>query len=134
MLKKESGLGLLASDTVFMNMGGWVIYCTPRGGPALMLTPYNTFNNVLWLKDGDLAFFIESSAEIKFYCVLDLTLAKCYKRSVSLSNAMDDEIENLSGIKVFTNEEAERLGYSEFNITEVYLAKNYKSNILSRWL
>lgn len=129
---REVAMGVFASSLAFFNASDDLIYCTPKNINASYLPPYECFNNVVWLNDGDCAFFIEYQRNNSYLCVLSFEEKICYKRkmipSEDIGNVLNqlNESQNLSDLLM-------RARFSKYFINDIENFENFKENLFNRW-
>ena len=129
----EITISFWVADLSFFSTNGQLIYCTPKNNPACFLPPFETFNCVQWLDNGQYAFFVEYSRSEKVLCILDLKNEICYKKNRGSSGPIESIIEDLQKNQDYSTNRFIENGYNPFEINRNYLDRNYKKNIFKRW-
>lgn len=127
---KEVAMSVYAADLAFFDNRNSIIYCT-KDKPASYLPPFEIFQNVLWLKDGDFAFFIEYKRDVNDANVLSLGNQTSYKKRLKKG-------ENIEGVIDLLTSNQQRLGETffienEFIPNKEMNTETFKEGIFNRW-
>jgi hypothetical protein len=131
----EVSIGVFASDIAFFETyNHQLIYCNEKGWLASYLPPFESFNNVIWLKNNYVLFVEYQRGREYKLCILNLEHQKLYYKMYNNGNVLFESIQYLkdeqNNISIHLIYE---LGMSEFKISESFLKNNYRNNIFSRW-